>query len=129
MARHLDQNVGKTHCPWGHPYNELRLSGLAPEHGRESADRGAVDLLERLGERWYRLAARTMRGPLTGTMPVVAEMAERFGPARRTLNHMTATCCPAGPAGSGGKRPSAGPQRRMPARSIACSSAPVSSKS
>lgn len=65
----------------------LRLSGLPPEPDRDR--RGAVDLLERLGERWYRLATRTMRGPLTGSMSVVAEMAERFGPARRTLNYLT----------------------------------------
>ena len=50
---------------------------------------GTVGLLERLGERWYRLAARTAVPPLTGTMPVVADVAERFGLARRTLNYLT----------------------------------------
>ena len=71
----------------------LRISGLAVEHDRqgrsELASAGAVILLEQLGARWYGLAARSARRPLTGTMPVVAELAERFSAARRTLNFLT----------------------------------------
>jgi hypothetical protein len=73
----------------------LRMSGLAAEPQRgphrvvEPASTGAVGVLERLGQRWYRLAADTTIGPLTGTMPVVAELAEGFAVARRTLNFLT----------------------------------------
>jgi hypothetical protein len=68
----------------------LRLSGLRPDVtlGTTTAP-GAVGLLEQLGERWYRLAARSVRGPLVGTAAVVAEVAERFAAARRTLNVLT----------------------------------------
>ncbi|MDQ4097445.1 MAG: hypothetical protein M3144_06220 [Actinomycetota bacterium] len=48
-----------------------------------------MGLLERLGERWYRLACRAATGALTGTTSVVAEVAERFGLARRTPNYLT----------------------------------------
>jgi len=78
------------------PLDELRLrrvSGLSVErrHGPDPAtlSGGGVGVLEDLGRAWYRLAARAARGPLTGTMPVVAELGERFGPARRTLNYLT----------------------------------------
>jgi hypothetical protein len=78
------------------PINEgrlLRVSGLAVEEGRPAPSAGAsltgtVSLLERLGQRWYQLATRTAR-PLTEPMRVVAEVGERFGPARRTLNYLT----------------------------------------
>lgn len=50
--------------------------------------RGPVGMLERLGEQWYRFAARAA-APLTGTMRVVAEVAEQFGAARRVLNVVT----------------------------------------
>lgn len=45
---------------------------------------GRVGLLEYLGERWYRLAC-TM-APSTANLRVVADVADRFGQARRTLN-------------------------------------------
>ena len=71
----------------------LRISGLPVDDRRGlrlgPGSTGAVALLERLGERWYRLASRTAVPPLTGTMPVVADVAERFGLARRTLNYLT----------------------------------------
>ncbi len=68
----------------------LRMSGLPErEMNLSQASTGAVGLLERLGEHWYRRAFRSLRGPLTGTMLVVAEVADRFGPARRTLNYLT----------------------------------------
>lgn len=60
----------------------MRLSGwrVAPE------DRPApAELLETLGRRWYRLAATTAAAPL----PVVADVARRFGEARRVLNVVT----------------------------------------
>ncbi|HEX2052379.1 MAG TPA: hypothetical protein VHJ78_01455 [Actinomycetota bacterium] len=70
----------------------LRLSGLPAEPEGQAGlggTGGAVALLERLGKRWYRLASRTMRHPVTGTMTVVAEMADHFSAARRSLNYMT----------------------------------------
>lgn len=73
----------------------LRITGVAadPERGpgrrSETTSTGAVTLLESLGQRWYWLASHTSRGPLTGTMPVVAELAEGFPVARRTLNFLT----------------------------------------
>jgi hypothetical protein len=50
---------------------------------------GPVGLLEHLGQRWYKLACRATGTPLTGTMRVVAEVAEQFGLARRVLNFVT----------------------------------------
>jgi hypothetical protein len=70
----------------------LRMSGLAatgPSRSRAATSTGAVNLLERLGERWYRQAVGTSQVPLTGTMAVVAEVADRFSLARRTLNYLT----------------------------------------
>jgi hypothetical protein len=49
---------------------------------------GSVGLLEYLGERWYRLAMQTAVHPSTG-MRMVETVAERFGQARRVLNHLT----------------------------------------
>lgn len=68
----------------------LRLTGLAerPEPPAGTGFSGAVGLLELLGERWYRLAARTA-SPRTAAMDVVAQIGERFSLARRTLNHLT----------------------------------------
>jgi hypothetical protein len=45
---------------------------------------GRVGLLEYLGERWYRLACTL--APSTASLQVVADVADRFGQARRTLN-------------------------------------------
>jgi hypothetical protein len=70
----------------------LRMSGLPVKRepdSRSAGSSGGVRVLERLGKRWYRLASRTVRGPLTGTMSVVAEVADQFGVARRTLNYLT----------------------------------------
>jgi hypothetical protein len=63
----------------------VRLSGLAAS---EPEVTGTVGLLELLGSRWYRRAARAARGPLAGSMQVVVEVAERFGAARRSLNYL-----------------------------------------
>jgi hypothetical protein len=44
-----------------------------------------LDTLESLGARWYRAAAREAEGSVPG---VVADVAARFRPARRFLNHL-----------------------------------------
>ncbi len=64
----------------------LRLSGLPPDRGDGVAP---VDLLEVLGIRWYRLAARAVTGaglPLSASAAVTGTMGDRFGDARRVLN-------------------------------------------
>jgi hypothetical protein len=66
-----------------------RLSGLSVDEARDLADASAVDVLERLGVRSYRLATRTAARPPTASMRVVADIAESFGLARRTLNYLT----------------------------------------
>jgi hypothetical protein len=74
-----------------------RLARAAqPAGARPDADRlaealavgGAVGLLEYLGERWYRLAVRAAAHP-SAEISVVETVAERFGQARRVLNHLT----------------------------------------
>jgi hypothetical protein len=72
----------------------LRAGGLRVATPRSDAlpepgTAGPVGLLERLGARWYHLATALVSGPLTGTMTVVAEVADRFAEARRTLNFLT----------------------------------------
>lgn len=68
----------------------LRLSGMRPDDELPSSGApGAVGVLEHLGERWYRLALRSVRGPLVGSAATVAEIASRFTAARRTLNLLT----------------------------------------
>jgi len=65
----------------------LRSGGLTDaEPGREA---GGVSVLELLGPRWYRMAVRQVRGPLTGTMRATADMAAHFPDARRILNFVT----------------------------------------
>jgi hypothetical protein len=68
----------------------LRLSGLGGERLPASigGPTGTVGLLERLGQRWYQLAARTAT-PLTASMQVVAAVGGSFSQARRTLNYLT----------------------------------------
>ncbi|MDQ4149790.1 MAG: hypothetical protein M3164_07380 [Actinomycetota bacterium] len=70
----------------------LRVSGLAEaddELRSSPVSAGGLGILERLGERWYGLAYRTVRGPVSGTTSVLAEVAGSFGVARRTLNYLT----------------------------------------
>src|SRR5207248_8770407 len=65
----------------------LRSGGLTDaEPGREEE---GVSVLELLGPRWYRMAVRQVRGPLTGTMRATADMAAHFPDARRILNFVT----------------------------------------
>lgn len=47
----------------------------------------AIDLLERLGARWYHNACELASARSAG-LAVVADVADRFGPARRVLNHI-----------------------------------------
>lgn len=64
----------------------LAGTGADSEALREALElRGSVGLLEHLGARWYRLALRApQREP-----EVLEAVAERFGDARRVLNHVT----------------------------------------
>lgn len=69
----------------------LRFSGLGADAIRERIalePTGTVSLLEHLGQRWYEQAARTAL-QLTGQLQVVAEVAEQYSAARRTLNYVT----------------------------------------
>jgi hypothetical protein len=69
----------------------LRFSGLPADAQRvaaAAAATGTVDLLERLGQRWYGLATRTAH-PRTAAIGVVADVGEHFAAARRTLNYLT----------------------------------------
>src|SRR5438270_13019844 len=69
----------------------FRVSGLAPP----GDDRpGGRQLLELLGPRWYRAAAKSVRThafdqPVPATVAVVEKVAERFLDARRILNTVT----------------------------------------
>ena len=47
----------------------------------------AIELLERLGARWYHNACE-LASARTASLAVVADVADRFGPARRVLNHV-----------------------------------------
>jgi hypothetical protein len=68
----------------------VRVSGMGRIAGAKvDSELGAVALLEELGVRWYRLAARSAQPPLTATMQVAAGVAERFRAARRILNDVT----------------------------------------
>ena len=55
----------------------------------EDVSQGPVRLLERLGSRWYRLAAAAAPEPLVGSTRHVLDIAEHFVEARRALNFMT----------------------------------------
>jgi hypothetical protein len=75
------------------PIAEARLTRLiGPTPGHPSspptgAPNGTVGLLERLGQRCYRQAARTAHPP-TAALRLVADVGERFPLARRTLNYL-----------------------------------------
>jgi hypothetical protein len=66
---------------------QQRLATLAPIPG--FGDASAVELLEQLGRRWYRLAYRLVAPPVPVALQAVAELADRFGQARRILNFLT----------------------------------------
>jgi hypothetical protein len=67
-----------------HRLGRAAAMGGADELGEALETRGAVGLLEQLGERWYRLAARA-QAPGTALLESIAE---RFGQARRALTLM-----------------------------------------
>jgi len=74
----------------------LRLSGVAVDEPRpdglpDPGSGGPVSLLERLGARWYRLATATAQvlTPYDRALEDVADIAEHFNQARRTLNFLT----------------------------------------
>ncbi|HTX00823.1 MAG TPA: hypothetical protein VMD59_18730 [Acidimicrobiales bacterium] len=54
-----------------------------------TGDGGAVGLLDRLGRRWYEAAYQLMPRPVPAALAVIGEHPERFGEARRILNHLT----------------------------------------
>jgi hypothetical protein len=64
----------------------MRAAGLSPaETGLVTAP--PIQLLEHLGQRWYRRAAE-LAPVITRQMAVVSEVADRFRDARRILNHI-----------------------------------------
>jgi hypothetical protein len=66
----------------------LRAAGVAADQVEGGAV-GPVELLERLGQRWYRAACRTSSPPGTSAMALVAEVSSSFVVARRVLNLVT----------------------------------------
>ena len=52
-------------------------------------DTSAVDLLDRLGRRWYKIAYDLVPPPVPAGVAVAGELAERFSHARRILNVVT----------------------------------------
>jgi len=76
--------------PGGAGTDRLLRHGGVPGEDAEGLD--AVALFERLGSTWYRAATRLAAGagqPVTGTLAVVGEVADRFHEARRVLNAVT----------------------------------------
>ncbi len=76
--------------PLGRPMAEAQLlgtAGIAP--GRvEPGSLNGFQLLELLGSRWYRLTVRLSPAP-SGSVEVLAAVAEQFTDARRILNVVT----------------------------------------
>ncbi|MGE0878294.1 MAG: hypothetical protein AB7L13_14520 [Acidimicrobiia bacterium] len=68
----------------------MRASGLTVDPYHENVP-GPVELLERLGARWYQQAYRTASAIMPGStsMAVVADVADQFVVARRVLNVVT----------------------------------------
>jgi hypothetical protein len=79
----------------------LRASGIAIG-GREGlprepgaaafGDRGAVELLEQLGQRWYGAAVALLSDPPAPNVAVLGELPRRFRQARRVLGVVTEEC-------------------------------------
>jgi hypothetical protein len=66
----------------------LRAAGLAAGGEAGLAAAPPIQLLEHLGQRWYRRASQ-LAPVATTQLAVVAEIADRFRDARRVLNHIT----------------------------------------
>ncbi|MDQ5851779.1 MAG: hypothetical protein M3380_06810 [Chloroflexota bacterium] len=83
MFRPVDvQRLGRAVLPANRP-------SPAAERLQEVLElRGAIGMLELLGQRWYQLAAATSAEPAR-RMVVVTTIAERFEQARRVLNYVT----------------------------------------
>jgi hypothetical protein len=64
----------------------LRAAGLPPD-GSGLVTAPPIQLLEQLGQRWYRRAA-DLTPVVTSQLAVVSEVADRFRDARRILNHI-----------------------------------------
>jgi hypothetical protein len=76
--------------PLGRPMAEAHLlgtAGIAPERLGPGSLNG-FQLLELLGSRWYRLTVRLAPAP-SGSVEVLAAVAEQFTDARRILNVVT----------------------------------------
>lgn len=66
----------------------VRAAGLSRDDGTELAASPPLQLLEELGQRWYRRAS-DLAPVATAQLAVVVEVADRFRDARRVLNHIT----------------------------------------
>jgi hypothetical protein len=70
-----------------------RREGLPREPGAAAfGDRGAVELLEQLGQRWYGAAVSLLSHPLADNVAVLGELPRRFRQARRVLGVVTEQC-------------------------------------
>lgn len=65
----------------------LRAAGLAAQDDTGLATAPPIQLLEHLGQRWYRQASQ-LAPVTTAQLAVVARVADRFRDARRVLNHI-----------------------------------------
>jgi hypothetical protein len=65
----------------------LRAAGLSPADGAGLGTAPPIELLEHLGQRWYRRASE-LAPVATAQLAVVAQVADRFRDARRVLNHI-----------------------------------------
>ncbi|GAA1809011.1 hypothetical protein HC028_22720 [Planosporangium flavigriseum] len=65
----------------------LRATGLAQDDESGLLTAPPIQLLEHLGQRWYRLASE-LAPVATAQLAVVSQVADRFRDARRILNHI-----------------------------------------
>jgi hypothetical protein len=65
----------------------LRIAGLPGPQRERLADAPAIELLEHLGARWYRIAC-DLAPVTTARLAVAGDVAGRFRQARRILNHL-----------------------------------------
>jgi hypothetical protein len=65
----------------------MRAAGLAPDDESGLVTAPPIQLLEHLGQRWYRRASELAPVP-TAQLALVSEVADRFRDARRILNHI-----------------------------------------
>ena len=65
----------------------VRSAGLSRDDDSDLATSPPLQLLEHLGQRWYRRAS-DLAPVTTAQLAVVAEVADRFRDARRVLNHI-----------------------------------------